>query len=256
MKIIIDTSTKTLITETNKESRTIDLFSKEAFGLISQQWVKVGWEQKYPYTFTWMGRPIIQLPEDMLRMQEVIYNVKPDVIIETGIAHGGSLIFYASLCSVLNKGRVIGVDIEIRTQNRKAIESHEMFPLITLIEGDSTSLEVFSRIKSLIKSNEKVLIILDSCHSRKHVLAELERYNSLVTPDSYIIATDGIMKDLYNVPNGSPEWQQDNPVTAINDFISKHPEFVIEEPEWTFNESKLTNRITHWPCAFLRKKLT
>ena len=255
MKLIIDTSAKTLINETNGESRTIDLFSKEAFELISHQWLNVGWNQKYPYTFTWMGRPIIQLPEDMIRMQEVIYNVKPDVIIETGIAHGGSLIFYASLCNILKKGRVIGIDIEIRPHNREAIESHEMFPLITLIEGDSTSLEVFTHVKSLINSNETVLIILDSCHSKKHVLDELERYNTLVTFGSYIIATDGIMKDLYNAPNGNSGWRQDNPVAAVNDFIAKHQEFVIEEPVWTFNESELTSRITHWPSAFIKKSI-
>ena len=109
----------------------------EAFALLSRLWLRAGWDTKYVYSFSWLGRPMIQLPEDMLRMQEVIYQVKPDVIIETGVAHGGSLVFHASLCHAMGRGRVIGVDIEIRPHNREAIEAHELFDLITLIEGDS-----------------------------------------------------------------------------------------------------------------------
>jgi cephalosporin hydroxylase len=254
MKLTIDTTAKLLIQEVNGKSHKIDLYSREAFEILSHQWLKVGWNQKYTYTFTWMGRPIIQLPEDMIRIQEIIYKIKPDVIIETGIAHGGSLIFYASLCKVLGKGRVIGIDIEIRPHNRKAIESHELFPLITLIEGSSTSPEIINHVKSLIKSKETVLVILDSCHSKNHVLDELEKYSSLVTPGSYIVATDGIMKDLYDVPRGKLEWKWDNPVEAVVEFVSKHPEFVMEEPKWDFNESELNKHVTHWPCAFLRRK--
>jgi len=254
MKLTIDTTAKLLIQEVNGKSRKIDLYSREAFELISNQWLKVGWNQKYTYTFTWMGRPIIQLPEDMIRIQEVIYQVKPDVIIETGVAHGGSLIFYASLCKVMGKGRVIGIDIEIRPHNRRAIEEHELFPLITLIEGSSTAPETLEQVKKLIKPGESVLVILDSCHTKQHVLGELERYHGLITPGSYLIATDGIMKDLYDVPRGNQEWKRDNPVTAVNDFVKKHPEFVLEQPAWLFNESKLTKNITHWPCAFLKRK--
>jgi len=254
MKLTIDTTAKILVQEVEGKSRTIDLYSKEAFELISHQWLKVGWNQKYTYTFTWMGRPIIQLPEDMVRIQEVIYQVKPDVIIETGVAHGGSLIFYASLCKVMGKGRVIGIDIEIRPHNRKAIESHEMFFHITLIEMSSTSPETIRQVKKLIKSGETVLVILDSCHTKQHVLDELEYYFDLITPGSYIVATDGIMKDLHDVPRGNPEWVRDNPIEAVNDFVKRHPEFILEQPAWPFNESDLTKNVTHWPCAFLRRK--
>jgi cephalosporin hydroxylase len=135
MKLVIDTDNQTLVIEDKGQRVSVDLYSKSAFEIISQQWLKVGWSQKYPYVFSWLGRPIIQIPEDMIRVQEVIYQVKPDVIVETGIAHGGSLIFYASLCKAMSKGRVVGVDIEIRPRNRRAIETHELFPLITLIEG-------------------------------------------------------------------------------------------------------------------------
>jgi len=253
MKLTIDTTNKVLIQEVNGKSRTIDLYSKEAFELISHQWLKVGWDQKYSYTFSWMGRPIIQLPEDVIRIQEVIYRVKPDFIVETGVAHGGSLIYYASLCTAMGKGRVIGIDTEIRPCNRKAIEAHEMFPFITLIEGNSTASKTLKQVKGLVKSSETVLIILDSCHAKQHVLDELEAYHDLVTVGSYIVATDGIMKDLHDVPRGNPEWIWDNPVAAAAEFASKHPEFVLKEPVWVFNESGLTNRVTHWPYAFLRK---
>src|SRR3954471_6815382 len=114
MKFLIDTEEKSLSIEDAGQKKTIPLFSKDAFELISRQWLKVGWNQKYPYTFSWLGRPIIQLPEDIIRIQEVIYRLKPDVIVETGVAHGGSLVLYASLCKAIGRGRVIGIDVEIR----------------------------------------------------------------------------------------------------------------------------------------------
>jgi cephalosporin hydroxylase len=202
MKLIIDTSGKKLIQEIEGHQHILDLYTDQAFELISEQWLKVGWNQKYSYTFTWMGRPIIQIPEDMIRVQEVIYQVKPDVIIETGIAHGGSLVFYASLCKAMGKGRVIGIDIEIRPHNRKAIETHELSPLITLVEGSSIATEVIERVKSFIKPGESVMLILDSSHKKDHVSKELEAYHDLVTSGSYIVATDGIIKDLVEVPRG------------------------------------------------------
>jgi cephalosporin hydroxylase len=254
MKLIINTDDNTLIQEINGEKRVLNLYTKEAFELISLQWVKVGWNEKYQYTFSWMGRPTIQLPDDMIRIQEVIYRLKPDVIIETGVAHGGSLIYYASLCKAMEKGRIIGVDIEIRPHNRKAIESHELFSYITLIEGSSTDKSIISQVKSLVKSGEIVLVILDSNHTKQHVLDELNAYHELVMPGSYIVATDGIMKDLNDVPRGVSDWNVDNPAAAAAEFVQEHPEFVIEEPSWPFNESDLTENITHWPSAWLRRK--
>ncbi len=254
MKLTIDSEKKTLLLETNDKSREIDLYSKEAFELISRQWLKMGWNQKYTYTFSWMGRPVIQLPEDMIRTQEVIFSLRPDVIIETGVAHGGSLIFSASLCKALGKGRVIGIDIEIRPHNRKAIEEHDLSPYITLVEGSSIAPEIVEQVKSLIQPGETTLVILDSNHSRQHVLGELQAYGDLVTQGSYIVATDGIMQDLYDVPRGKEDWAEDNPVMAVENFISEHPEFVLETPPWQFNESNLDQNITHWPCAWLKKK--
>jgi len=251
MKIVIDTEMKSLKVESQTGEKNIGLFTKEAFELISRLWIKTGWNQKYQYTFTWLGRPIIQLPEDVLRVQEVVYRLKPDVIIETGIAHGGSLIFWASLCSVMGKGRVIGIDIEIRSHNRQAIESHELFPWINLIEGSSTDAKIVKQVKSMIIPGDIVLIILDSNHTKEHVLAELEAYHEMISPGSYIVATDGIMQDLYDVPQGKVEWKNNNPAEAAIEFARNHPNYVIEQPPWIFNESELDKNITHWPGAWL-----
>ncbi len=253
MRMTIDTDKKEVLVEGKGKITSIPLYSKEGFEALSDLWLKVGWNEKYVYTFTWMGRPIIQLPEDALRIQEVIYTVKPDVIIETGVAHGGSLIFYASLCKAMEKGRVVGVDIEIRSHNRKAIEAHELYPFITLMEGSSVDTSIVGKVKSLVGKNERVLVILDSDHSKDHVLAELNAYAPLVSLGSYIVATDGSMQDLFDVPRGREDWTNNNPVQAVLEFVKTHPEFVAEQPAWLFNESALNKNITHWPMAYLKR---
>jgi cephalosporin hydroxylase len=253
MIVHIDTESRSLIHECDGRRTEISLYSKEAFEIISQLWLKVGWNEKYPYTFSWMGRPIIQNPEDMIRVQEVIYQVRPDVIIETGIAHGGSLVFYASLCKAMGKGRVIGVDIEIRPHNRKAIESHELYGYMTLVEGNSVDPAIVGRVKRLVKPGETAIVFLDSNHTKVHVLAELQAYHGIVTPGSYIVATDGIMRDVHDVPRGKPQWVSDHPAAAAAEFVQAHPEFVIEQPRWPFNESGLDQNVTHWPDAWLRR---
>jgi len=252
-RIVIDTDAATLRLEDAGGERELPLYSTEAFEIVSSQWVKVGWNQRYPYTFSWLGRPLIQLPEDLVRIQEVIWRVRPDVILETGIAHGGSLIFYASLCTAIGHGRVIGIDVEIRPANRSAIEAHGLSPLITLLEGDSAAESTVAEARRLVDDAKSVLVILDSDHSKAHVLRELEAYHSLVSPGSYIVATDGIMGELHDVPTGTPGWRDDNPAAAAADFARDHPEFVLEQPPWPFNESSLTRNITHWPGAYLRR---
>ena len=254
MKLTLDTDARTLTIQDGGKERSMPLYSDEAFDLISHQWLKVGWNQKYPYCFSWMGRPIIQAPEDVVRTQEVLYKVQPDVIVETGVAHGGSLIFYASLCKAMGKGRIVGIDIEIRPHNRKAIEAHELSKMITLIEGSSTAPETVRKVKSLIKPGERVLVILDSNHTKQHVADELAAYHDMVAPGSYIVATDGSMKDLHDAPRGNPEWRWDHPTAAAAEFAAKHTEFVLEQPAWPFNESTLQHNITHWPGAWLRRR--
>lgn len=254
MRLLIDTDTQKLTVTDGATSRTLPLYSIEAFALLSRQWLKVGWDQKYPHQFSWLGRPVIQLPEDLIRLQEVVYAVKPDVIIEAGVAHGGSLIFYASLCKAMERGRVIGIDIEIRPHNRRAIESHQLFPLITLIEADSAAPSTVEQVRALLQPNEKVLVVLDSNHSRDHVFAELEAYNQFVTSGSYLVVADGITYDLYDVPRGSIQWEWDNPINAIKMFLERHPEFVAETPRKPFTESALTTEISYFPSGWLRRK--
>ena len=227
--------------------------SPEAFSAVSGAWLRCGWDVKYVYGFTWMGRPIIQLPEDMIRIQEVLWRLAPDVVIETGVAHGGSLVFYAGLMAALGKGRVIGVDIEIRAHNRAAIESHIMAPRISLIEGSSTAPETVAAVRAQIAPGERVLVILDSNHSRDHVARELELYAPLVTPGSYVVACDGIMAQVAGAPRTQADWTWNNPITAIDDFLTEHPEFIQEEPPFAFNEGAVRERVTYWPKSFLRR---
>lgn len=249
MKISIDTAARTLTVGSHK----VDLYSREGFEIVSKLWVQVGWTEKYSYTFSWAGAPIIQMPEDMIRYQEVVWTLKPDIIVETGVAHGGSLIYSASLCRLIGKGRVVGIDIEIRPHNRKRVETHPFSSLITLIEGSSTAPNIVDQVRKQIKPGERVLVVLDSDHSYRHVTDELNAYAPMVTPGSYIIATDGVMKDLHDVPRGKPEWRDDNPARAAADFVATNPAFVLEEPAWPFNESKLADRITHWPGAYVKR---
>jgi cephalosporin hydroxylase len=251
--IQIDMKNGKVIVERDGKSSVHALESAEAFSAISQAWLRGGWDTKYVYSFAWLGRPIIQLPEDMFRIQEVIYRLKPDVIIETGVAHGGSLIFYASLFKAMNKGRVIGIDIEIRPHNRKAIEAHELFDWITLIEGDSTSDEVLTSVKKLIKKRETVLIVLDSNHTKQHVLKELRAYSPLVSVNSYIVVCDGIMASLVDAPRAQPDWVENNPLSAAHEFLKENNSFVSEEPVFPFNEGVAKERVTYWPSGFLKR---
>lgn len=253
MRIILDTDERTLVRKEGGREDRFPLYSNEAFEILSHFWLKVGWNQRYTFTFSWLGRPVIQLPEDLVRYQEAIYQLKPDLIIETGVAKGGSLVFSAGICKLLGKGRVIGIDIDIREETRKVLEKHPLTPLITLIEGNSVDPGVVAEVKSSILPGETVMILLDSCHSREHMRAELEAYGPFVTVGSYIIATDGFMADLHDAPRGHPEWKTDNAQVAIQEFLSVHPEFVQENPPKPYNESTLQTGPTQWKKAWLKK---
>lgn len=254
MKIAFDTVDRTVLVSENGHERRIDLDSPEGFSVLSRLWVTTGWSQRYTYGFEWMGRPIIQLPADLMTIQEVLYRVKPTLLIETGVAHGGSLVFYASLFKAMGVGRVIGIDIEIRPHNRTAIEEHDLNEMITLIEGSSVESETLKQLQSLVRPQDRVMVVLDSNHSKDHVLAELDAYAPLVSPDSYIVATDGVMEWLTEVPGVPKTWLLDNPKRAVEEWLPKHAEFALEEPpEIQFNEGSITERITHWPSAYLRR---
>jgi cephalosporin hydroxylase len=251
--ITIDTGSSQVVVRTDNGTATYSLDSPEAFAIISNLWLRSGWDNKYVYSFTWLGRPIIQLPEDLIRIQEVVYSVKPDVIIETGVAHGGSLIFYATLCKAMDKGRVIGIDVEIRAPQRKAIQSHQLFPFITLVDGDSVDPATVERVKASVQPAEIVLVLLDSSHTKEHVLAELNAYAPLVSRGSYIVAMDGIMEYLVGAPRTQSDWASNNPKQAAQDWVEAHPDFRIEEPPLLFNEGNNCQRVTYWPRAFIKR---
>ncbi|HVY95310.1 MAG TPA: CmcI family methyltransferase [Bryobacteraceae bacterium] len=254
MNLTIDNDNRVLAVEDSGARREFPLYSREAFELISREWVRVGWSLRYYHTFTWFGRPILQLPEDLIRLQEVLYEVKPDVIVETGVFDGGSLLFHASLCEAMGKGRVIGIDVEVRAGVREALAAHPLSHRVTLLEGDSTAAPIVAGVRARIAPSESVLVILDSNHTKAHVAAELEAYAPLVTRGSCIIAADGIMRDLYDVPSGQPQWAHDHPAAAAKEFLARHPEFEMRQPEWKVNTSPLTQNVTYWPDGWLWRK--
>lgn len=226
----------------SEKNKKIDLLKKDA-----RQWVRTSWANKLSYEITWLGMPIIQLPEDIILMQELIFKVQPDIIIETGIAHGGSLIFYSSLMEILGKGKVIGIDIEIREHNRKAIEAHPMFKRIELIEGSSTSQEGIEEVKKNIPKGSTVLVCLDSNHTKEHVKEEIKAYSGLVTRGSYLVVFDTIMPELVGLPSSSENWSEDNPMEAIKDFLEINNDFEIDTE---YNRLY----VSHCPNGFLRRK--
>jgi cephalosporin hydroxylase len=184
---------------------------------------------QYSYNFSWMGRPIIQYPQDMIAMQEIIWELKPDLIIETGIAHGGSLIYYASLLELIGKGEVLGVDIDIREHNRKEIESHPMFKRIKMIEGSSVEEDTVRKVAEYASGKKTILVSLDSNHTHEHVLRELELYAPFVTTGSYIVVFDTIVEDLPDDYLPGRAWSVgDNPKTAVHSFLNGHKDFAID----------------------------
>jgi cephalosporin hydroxylase len=252
--ISFDEEARVLTVERGGNTQTYRLDDPEAFEIVSDLWLRAGWSVKHPYTFTWLGRPVIQLPEDLVRMQELVHRVEPDVIVETGVAHGGSLVFYAGLCKLLGRGRVIGVDIEIRPHNRAAIESHPLFPCIDLVEGDSVDPAVVAAVAGRIEPGETVLVILDSGHSREHVLAELTAYAPLVSPGSYVVAMDGhMMERAVGLPRSSPDWVFDNPNSAVADFVRANPDYVVDEPAFAFNESLISRPVSYSAGGIVRR---
>jgi cephalosporin hydroxylase len=252
--ISFDEESGVLVVERDGRRQTYTLDQPEAFEIVSDLWLRAGWTVKHAYTFTWLGRPVIQLPEDLVRVQELVYRVAPDVIVETGVAHGGSLVFYAGLCRLLGRGRVIGVDVEIRPHNRAAIEAHPLSPLIELIEGDSAAPEVVADVLGRVQPGEKVLVILDSNHTKDHVLAELEAYAPLVAPGSYLVAMDGhIMERAVRLPRSAPDWATNNPKAAAAEFVRTHPEFEIDDLPFLFDESLISRGVLGWAGGAVRR---
>jgi cephalosporin hydroxylase len=195
-----------------------------------------------------LGVPIIQIPQDIIAMQEIIWDVKPDLIIETGIARGGSLIFYASMLELIGRGEVLGIDIDIRKHNKKAIEKHKMFKRIKMIEGSSIEDSVIKRVKKIVKKHKKVLVCLDSLHTHSHVLKELELYSSFVNVESYLVVFDTIIKYMPRSFSKNRPWHElNNPATAVQEFLKNNDNFEINKEI----DSKLL--ITNLPGGFLKR---
>lgn len=202
---------------------------------LSRIWVREISRHKYAYNFSWFGRPAIQFPQDMIAMQELIAKVQPQVIIETGIAHGGSLLFSASMlelaaiCGGPQDAEVIGIDIDIRPHNREAIESHPLSRRISMIEGSSISEEVVSQVRDRVAGKGPVMVCLDSHHSHDHVLAELQAYAPMVTPGSYCVTFDTLVEDLPAELSGDRPWRPgDSPKTAVHEFLKTSEQFQID----------------------------
>ena len=196
---------------------------------ISEQFNIESNKAKYSYNFSWMGRPIIQYPQDIMAMQEIIWEVKPDLIIETGIAHGGSIIYYASLLELIGNGEVLGIDIDIREHNKKAIETHPMFKRIHMLEGSSVTTEMLERVRPFTQNKSKILVCLDSNHTHNHVLNELNFYAQFVSVGSYIVVFDTIVEDLPEQYLPNRFWGKgNNPKTAVSEFLKKNDNFQID----------------------------
>jgi cephalosporin hydroxylase len=215
----------------------------------AQEFIRASITPKYSYNFFWLGRPIIQYPQDIIAMQEIIWQVKPDLIIETGIAHGGTLIFYASIMELLGgDGQVLGIDIDIREHNRKVIEAHPMFKRITMIEGSSVDEDIAKQVHDFAGEKQNILVCLDSMHTHDHVLKELKLYSPLVTKGSYLVVFDTIIEDMPEDFFPDRPWGKgNNPKTAVYEYLKSTDRFEIDKAI----EHKLL--ITAAPDGFLRK---
>jgi cephalosporin hydroxylase len=215
---------------------------------LSLRWFVAGWPHHYSHNFTWMGRPIIQYPQDLVAIQEIVWRVQPQLIVGTGVAHGGTTVFFASLLELLGgNGRVLGIDIEIRPRNRRAIEEHPLFPRITLLEGSSTDPGIVTRVQEEARARPRVLVVLDSMHTHEHVLAELHLYAPLVPRDSYLIVQDTLIEDLPADLWPDRPWGPGNsPKTAVREFLCGTDRFEVDRDI----ENKLL--LTVAPGGYLR----
>jgi cephalosporin hydroxylase len=213
---------------------------------LARQWTRAAWQAELYVGNTWLGFPILQWPSDMLVLQQIVFEQRPRVIVESGTHRGGSAVYYASLLWLLGGGKVVSVDLKIPNQVRRAIAASPFADMIALVQGDSKSPEVVRRVGEAIGDEGNVLVALDSDHSRAHVLAELRAYGGFVPVGGYLIAMDTICHDLWDLPRGSPQWKDDNPLRAVEDFLREHPEFEVDQAR----ERLL---VTFSPGGFLRR---
>jgi cephalosporin hydroxylase len=221
----------------------------EEFKKLAHEWMRQSMQKMYVYNFTWLGRPIIQSPQDVVAMQEIIWDVKPDLIIETGVAHGGSLMLWASMLEIIGaEGKVVGIDVEIREHNRREIEKHPLFKRIVLLEGSSVSDEILQKVREIAKNYTKIMVVLDSDHTHDHVKKELELYSGFVGVGSYLVAFDTFIEDM--PPDFFPDraWNVgNNPRTAVAEFLENNCDFEVDK----LIENKLL--VTQAPGGYLKR---
>jgi len=232
-----------------ENSKNIKSMSKNKnLKIKTNEWIKESWKYEYVYHFNWLGRPIIQFPQDMIAIQEIIWKIKPDLIIETGIARGGSIIFSASILELIGKGEVIGIDIDIRMHNKRDIEKHHLFKRITMFEGSSIDKKIIKKINEICKNKKKVMVLLDSNHSHKHVLNELKVYSPFVTKGSYLVVFDTLVEDMpKDFVKNRPWGIGNNPKTAVYEFLKENNQFKIDKKI----EDKLL--ISSCPSGYLKR---
>jgi cephalosporin hydroxylase len=219
---------------TKRNSEMIAAMSRDAeLQERTNDWCYRSAQYEYTYHFTWLGRPIIQYPQDVVAMQEIIWRVQPDVIIETGIARGGSLVFHASMLQLVGKGHVLGIDIDIREHNRVEIEKHLLHERITMIQGSSIDPQIADQARAFVRERDKgggVIVILDSNHTHEHVLRELELYSSLVTKGSYLVVMDTAVDNFPDELFKHRPWKKGNsPMSALREFLGKSDRFAVDE---------------------------
>lgn len=253
MKIVIDTEKRSICVSAPGGESACPLYSREGFAILSREWLKVGWNLDYWRGFSWLGFQLQQLPEDVLLLQEVVCRLKPDLIVETGVFEGGSSVLFASLCELNGKGRVVSVELEVRPGLRESFAAHPLGGRITLVEGDSCAPQVFERVAQEASGASTVLVFLDSDHTKAHVAAELALYSRLVTPGSYIVAADGVMRVLADTPHGDASWVEDNPSAAAIEFAAAHPEFALGRPAPLFAAQVDSGELTYFPDAWLQR---
>jgi len=234
VRYIVDDSAFTVQPVDHEGVTPLSWFDEGGFEALSRWWLQASWQRRYSYQFHWLGRPIIQLPQDVLMMQQLIWRARPSVIIETGIAHGGSVVLHASLLKLIeacqpdgrdaasgaNRPHVVAVDIDIRPENRRALESHPLRGMYTLIQGSSIDPATVRQVRECLRPDDRVMVVLDSNHRRAHVLAELQAYAPLASMGCTVVVMDGIMPLLSNLPSGGRDWEHDNPAAAIVDFLA------------------------------------
>jgi cephalosporin hydroxylase len=239
----------TLEFEKEKKTSIKKMYTDPEMGELNRRWFDLSFEHKYPYNFSWLGLPIIQYPQDIVAIQEIVWKVQPKTIIETGIARGGSLIFYSSLVKLLgNQGKVIGIDIEIRNHNRKRIEKHSLFDSIELVEGSSIDPSTILKVEKIIDTSKPVLVVLDSNHTHDHVLSELRMYKDFVTKGSYIIVLDTHCENLPQHLLANRPWGKGNsPMTAVVEFLKSNKNFQVD------NEIHEKLGVTGAPSGYIKR---